>query len=49
MICALLDKIRHLLSVLLHVPQGIGFVSDKISAFFLKMFNKLVPEEGENS
>ena len=49
MICALLDKIRHLLSVLLHVPQGIGFISDKISAFFLKMFNKLVPEEGENS
>ena len=49
LICALLDKIRHLLSVVLHVPQVIGFISDKISAFFLKMFNKLVPDEGGNS
>lgn len=49
LICALLDKIRHLLSVVLHVPQGIGFVSDKISAVFRKAFNKLVPDEGEPS
>ena len=48
-ICALLDKIRHLLSVILHVPQAVGFVSDKISAFFKNIFDKLVPEEGENT
>ena len=48
-ICALLDKIRHLLSVVLHVPQGIGFVSEKISSIFRKAFNKLVPDEGEPS
>lgn len=48
-ICALLDKIRHLLSVVLHVPQLFGFVSEKISSIFRKAFNKLVPDEGEPS
>lgn len=48
LICALIDKIRHLLSVVLHVPQAFGFVSGKISAMFKKAFNKLVSDEGEN-
>ena len=46
LICALTDKLRHLLSVVLHIPQLVGFVSDKISAIFKKAFNKLVPDEG---
>lgn len=54
-VCALLDKLRHLLSVVLHIPEGIGWISDKITIVFQKMFDKLVPPEppetkkGENS
>ncbi|MGN1346873.1 MAG: acyltransferase [Eubacteriales bacterium] len=45
--CALLDKLRHLLSVVLHLPQLVEAASDKISAGCRKLFNRLVPEEHE--
>ncbi len=51
LVCALLDKIRHLLSVVLYVPEGVGRISDGLTAVFKKMFDQLVPtetKEGEN-
>ncbi len=41
--CAMIDKARHFLSVLLHIPPSVGEISDKISAFFKRKFDKLVP------
>lgn len=46
LICTFIDKLRHLLSVVLHIPQLVGIVSDKISAIFKKAFDKLVPDKG---
>ncbi len=43
-ICALLDKVRHLLSCLLHVPQAISKIADGISGLFKRAFDRILGE-----
>lgn len=48
-VCALLDKLRHRLSLLLHVPQLFGVVSDRLTSLLAKAFDRLYDKKSSLS